>query len=575
MNIQSIELSLLSGATIQLTGEKEVPPYASIKYDAQSTSADDILLSVTIAPFQPLSLKALRIKIPVDYQDTQYIFCNGFQSWSESRMYNSDSKIDKLRPIARPLMGYYGDDHFDFIPAKKGVLHSWSYSYVQYSSSEHLFIGSLDEASGFSCLIHHTRASHLEIVKDLEGMMLDQPLTCRFWWGKKADIRQSHEHWFSLMNIPVPRAKPATGWTSWYNHYTDISEDIILNQARTFSRHKQTIDFFQIDDGYQSRIGDWLEVKPAFPRGMHHVAQTIHQLGYTPGLWIAPFIAEHKSSLFKNHKDWLLKDERGKLLRAGYNPMWSGWYYALDIYHPECRAYLENVFKTIIQRWGFRLLKLDFLFAVCIRPAAGKSRGQIMHDAMCWLKEMSGEAMLLACGAPLASTFGLADYCRTGADIHLRWEHRLLKYLRHRERVSTLIALRTTLSRWALSGLAFWNDPDVFLLRNHNIYLNEHQKETILLVNQLAGHLLFTSDDIGLYDDIQREKYNGIFAYADTQVMNIELLFPDVYAIQLEHQQTAVINLSSRRVYISAYDIHLEAFQSKILHYGNNKLLSP
>jgi len=24
------------------------------------------------------------------------------------------------------------------------------------------------------------------------------------------------------------------------------------------------LDFFQIDDGYQSAVGDWLDIKPAF-----------------------------------------------------------------------------------------------------------------------------------------------------------------------------------------------------------------------------------------------------------------------------------------------------------------------
>ena len=565
MNIQSIKLSLLSGEYIQPIRKKGGHQLASIKYHCQSTNPHDNLITITINPVQTLELKALHVKIPIDYENAQYLFCNGFQSWSESRLYVPNSKIKGLRPIAKPLMGYYGDYHFDFITTKKGVLHSWSYSFIQYTPSDHLFIGSLDEASGFSCLIHHTNESYLEIVKDLEGMLVSKPLVCRFWMGKKPDVRQSHQHWFSLMNVSVPKAKPATGWTSWYNHYTNISEEIILDQARAFSSQKIAIDFFQIDDGYQNRIGDWLDIKPAFPNGMHHVAKSVTKLGYQPGLWIAPFIAEQKSSLFENHKEWILKDDKGKPLKAGYNPMWSGWYYALDIYHPQYRAYLEEVFKIITQDWGFKLLKLDFLFAACIKPAHGRSRGQIMHEAMCWLKEIAGDTMLLACGAPLASTFGLVDYCRTGADIHLRWEHQLLKFLRHRERVSTIIALRTTLSRWALSGLAFWNDPDVFILRKDNIHLNVHQRDTILLVNQLVGHLLFTSDDVGLYDDVQRDKYDRIFKYADTEVMNIEMLSPDIYVIHLKSQQAAIINLTPKPVYIDKYDTSLEAFQSKML----------
>ena len=38
---------------------------------------------------------------------------------------------------------------------------------------------------------------------------------------------------------------------------------------------------------------------------------------------------------------------------------------------PEFRDYLRNAFETIINdEWGYRLLKLDFLYAACIVPVS-------------------------------------------------------------------------------------------------------------------------------------------------------------------------------------------------------------
>lgn len=74
-------------------------------------------------------LENLTLQIPTKLAKTNRVFCNGFQSWSESRLFGFDEKPDALRWFAKSLMGYYGDYHFDFLPTKKSVLHSWTYGY--------------------------------------------------------------------------------------------------------------------------------------------------------------------------------------------------------------------------------------------------------------------------------------------------------------------------------------------------------------------------------------------------------------------------------------------------------------
>jgi len=223
-----------------------------------------------------------------------------------------------------------------------------------------------------------------------------------------------------------------------------------------------------------------------------------------PGIWLAPFAAEKKSILVREHPDWLLRDEKGRPQPGGCN--WSG-FYGLDIYNTEFRAWLKQVFDTVVRDWGYGLVKLDFLYAACLIPRRDKTRAQVMFDGMRLLRELAGDALILGCGVPLAPAFGLVDYCRIGCDMTLNWLGDA--YLRplHREVPSTRNTLLNTVFRRHLDGRAFRNDPDVFLLRDENIKLTPAQRETLATVNALFGGVLFTSDNVGAYDAEKRSFY--------------------------------------------------------------------
>ena len=122
---------------------------------------------------------------------------------------------------------------------------------------------------------------------------------------------------------------------------------------------------------------------------------------------------------------------------------------------------------TVTREWGFRLLKLDFLFAACMVPHDGLNRGQLMADALGLLRESVPEGVAFdLCGVPLASALGRTEYCRIGCDVGLDWDDVPYMRLLHRERVSTKRSLANTRGRAHLDGRAFRNDPDVFFLRD-------------------------------------------------------------------------------------------------------------
>jgi alpha-galactosidase len=518
-------------------------------------------LQLAIHPKTDVVLESLEIELPMSFAATDRVFCNGFQSWSESRMFGFHEKPDTLRWFMKPLMGHYGDYHFDFLPTKKGVLHSWTYGYritqastayaikqtennsqITESSNPVIdFIGSLDESMAFTCLFYDYPNQKIIIKKDLAGLKLSHSFPVLDVVRITGDTPSVFDQYFALQNIPKRTEPVATGWTSWYNYYNKISESIIEENLNAFAQRDLPIDYFQIDDGWQTRIGDWLSVQPSFPNGMKSVADKIHQKGFKAGLWLSPFVVEPKSRIFQEKKDWLLRGANGKPVAVGYSPYWSGKFYALDFYNREVQDYLTGVFHTVLQTWGFDMVKLDFLYAVAVLPRPNKTRGQVMSDALNFIRRLVGDKMLLACGVPLGSAFGLVDYCRIGADIHLSWEHRLLKFLGNRERVSTIVALRTVFGRWALNKRAFLSDPDVFILRDKKHQLTDIQQDTVFKINSLLGNLLFTSDVVSEYTEGVLEKYKNIFSLKNCHIYGVIEHEIDLFCIKFVHNDHSYI----------------------------------
>lgn len=547
--------------------EERTPQYQRIKLD--------------IHPKTDIVLENLELHLPTNLASDDRVFCNGFQSWSESRLFGFDEKTDALRWLAKPLMGYYGDYHFDFLPTKKGVLHSWTYSYrvsnnpnknAQNSPQTIDFIGSLDESTAFTCLLYDVQNQQVIIKKDVAGLQLNHSFPALDVVILSGEDPSVFDQYFALQNLPKIQKPVVTGWTSWYNYYNKISETIIEDNLNAFAERDIPIDIFQIDDGWQTRIGDWLSTKPTFPNGMKSVAHKIHQKGFKAGLWLAPFIVEPKSRIFQEKKDWILRGLDGKPLAVGYAAHWSGRFYALDFYNKEVQEYLTGVFHTVLQTWDFDMVKLDFLYAVAALPRPNKTRGQVMSDALHFLRRLVGDKILLGCGVPLGSAFGLVDYCRIGADIHLSWEHKLLKFLKNRERVSTIVALRTVLSRWQLNGRAFLNDPDVFILREKKHQLTENQQDTILIINTLLGDMLFTSDYLGDYTEGSLRKFQSIFRLKNRHVSAVIDHDDDFYSIVFafdSQNYTAYCNLSYFDKHIHNLVIH--PFETLIVDSKNDK----
>jgi alpha-galactosidase len=313
---------------------------------------------------------------------------------------------------------------------------------------------------------------------------------------------------------PLPPRLPdrrITGWCSWYNLYAAITEENILEHlgaARAFrDAHGVPLEVFQIDDGFTPEMGDWLEVKPQFPRGMEPLLADIRGAGFTPGLWIAPFMVGNRSRLFRDHPDWVVRE------RATGEPLaqmtfygefrWhkrSEEYYILDITHPEAEVYIRGVFRTWARDWGAGYFKSDFMLfgsehgpdrAVWHQP--GLSRIAIWRRMAALIREEVSDALWLGCGCPLWASVGYVDAIRIGRDVGVSWKGEY----------SAESLLRDQVSRNHAAGVLWQGDPDCVLLRSRFHELTDAQVETLARFAGLAGGVLMTSDKL---DELASER---------------------------------------------------------------------
>jgi alpha-galactosidase len=312
----------------------------------------------------------------------------------------------------------------------------------------------------------------------------------------KAVAREHH--------LPPQTRQPPTGWCSWYQYFNHITaEDLSRNlHLASACRTEIPLKIFQLDDGYQAQVGDWLETAPHFSEDLGLLAKEITKSGLTPGLWLAPFILHRKSRVAKEHPDWLLRNPWGIPVSPGY--VFDTFPTALDVTHPAALEYVQEVAHTAVHKWGFPYLKLDFLYAAALPGSPrdpSKTRAQMLRQGLEAIRQAAGdEAFLLACGCPLGSAIGLVDAMRIGPDVSERWQpydSRVPQFIFKRDPGAPAVAnaLRNTLSRAALHNRWWINDPDCLLLRPDTL-LSPAELQSWVTAVFLSGGSMILSDNL-------------------------------------------------------------------------------
>lgn len=492
------------------------------------TVNDESGVNLTLIPSRPITLISASLEFWHEYEKNEKFFVNGYQSWTTSGEMSAEDIYRGTTPLAgvtkytKDMAITSGDYAFTRYEPRPGFFHSFTYTYLRRGDEFELF-GSLSERNGYTVFYSDMEKHIFSVEKDVEGLTISEPYEMfdivRFVGG----YDEVFDKYFAAMSLPAKKhIDRLTGYTSWYNYFQKIDENIILRDLKGLSRARESVNIFQIDDGYEPFVGDWLDYNGKdFPNGMKTIADAVHREGYLAGIWLAPFnVQRGKSRISKEHPDWLIRNPDGKPQLGCV--AWGGAY-TLDIYNPEVREHLKNVFDTVLNDWGYDMVKLDFLYSQCRTPRNNKTRGTIMCEAMDFLRECVGDKLILGCGVPLGPAFGVVDACRISCDVDLSYGGKFYNSMSiNNELPSAQNAINNSMFRRHLNGRAFLNDPDVFFLRDHNLTFTWEQKLLLAKINNLFGRVLFVSDDAGEYSEAELEVLKETFRESDAKILDVK-----------------------------------------------------
>lgn len=297
------------------------------------------------------------------------------------------------------------------------------------------------------------------------------------------------------------------GWCSWYHYFHEVTErDVRDNLARA---NAFPFDVFQLDDGYQRAIGDWLETNERFPSGVAAPATLIAEAGFTPGIWIAPFLAAPESNVARRHPEWLARAPAGEGFAIGmHNEIWGGVMAELDTTRPDVCAHLEATARALVDA-GYRYLKLDFTFSAAMpgryadptRTPAERVRAG--YDAI--RRGAGDDVFILGCGAPIGACVGVVDGMRVGADVAPWWDRPADRGEQQPGYELTTPATRhafvNTCTRSFMHRHLWSNDPDCVMLRTSDTELTRDEARRWAETVGCSGGLVLVSDDLALLDE--------------------------------------------------------------------------
>ena len=507
--------------------------YSSERFDLVDEGGEDAV-KIVIYPHEEMKIELAELIYDHYFENKERFFGNGFQSWTSSREYKKGDVQYGLRslsklPIARDFSGASGD--YRFCEYGRDLYHGFSYCYFRIDEKVEL-VGSLNERTGYTMFYADMRENVFVAKKDVEGLTIASDyrlfdlVRCQGGYDKVFD-----EYFALYPRKNTGRVDHLAGYTSWYNYYQNINEEIILRDLNGLKRAGDSANIFQIDDGYETKVGDWDIDEKKFPNGLKPIVDKIHEQGLKAGLWFAPFAAQFNADIVKAHPDWLVGDKHNRKLVSG--AAWGG-FFALDFEKEEVRDYIKAYFDKVFDEWGFDMVKLDFLYAAAILPRNNKTRGQLMCEAMDFLRECCRDKIILGCGVPLAPAFGVVDACRISCDVENTFKEKFYVKVTNQEIISAKMAMVNSVYRRHLNGRIWANDPDVFFLRDGGMKkagYTMQQKRLLATANHMFGNVLFVSDDIGEYDSEKMEILLDAYKKFDGKIISAENIAPEIIKV--------------------------------------------
>ena len=335
------------------------------------------------------------------------------------------------------------------------------------------------------------------------------------------------------------------GWCSWFYTYEHVTEEEVIRNAEFAARVLKPfgLEVIQVDEGFQRWHGDW-EGNEKFPRGMKWLADRIRGVGLKPGIWIAPYVISEPAEVFQKHPEWLLRHPDGRLKRVGPWPSEdSDWAknenpkrYCLDITCPGAAEWLAGLFDTVANRWGYEMIKIDFVgwsllsadryHDPAVSQAAAYRRGfEVMR------RSAGPKCHLQDCG-PGPVSVGLLDSMRIELDQNYGFRREAWKQYFLTSAGSASAAAK----RYYFHKRTWINDADHVCLTQ----LSLSQAQAVASLIALTGGNLISGDRLPDLDPMRLAILKKIFPSSGEAARPVDLFDADQHAVFAVNLRRAV-----------------------------------
>ena len=229
---------------------------------------------VTLIPKKNFEMIDFSAEMPFDFIKGDKFFGAGYQSWTKTKEWTADeimpgtTKLANMSEYTLDVARKTSDEWMVEYSYKPGEFHSHCYTYIKRGDNIKLW-GSLSEKSGYTIFKVKMNRNRFYFCKDLLGKVVSEPLNIFDIVYFEGDYEEVFDKYFAMWKMPETRHGMMSGYTSWYNYFQNITEDIIIRDLNGLDPYKDQVNIFQIDDGYETYIGDWLDPNPKkFPKGM-------------------------------------------------------------------------------------------------------------------------------------------------------------------------------------------------------------------------------------------------------------------------------------------------------------------
>ena len=420
---------------------------------------------------------------------------NGFQSWSMSGAI--ELRGDLGYSARRRVLEDLGDQEV----ARQGRELSWWHTWVAGGDSLPLVAGVTSAARFKSWLSAGKRDGRLTLrlhqIGSDENIKLapNQTLDGEPFFVQAGPLEETLQRYATLLasrKDAAPRAAPA-GWNSWYQLWDSIDASAIEDNAdfieSVWSFESEEAPFIVVDDGWQQAWGIW-EPNSRFENGLTDIQIKVNANGFQAGVWLAPFIVSSSTTLARENPHWFVPG-------AVFPHPKNGDMLVLDPTHPEAADYMRGFISKIVG-WGYRLLKIDFLFAGTYPGTRydGSTAMEGFARGLEIIREAAGEeTIIVGVGSPGIPILPYVDGWRPGGDIAL--EPTDVNYFFAANQARSLLA------RWPLCQRTLC-DADPALTRT----LPRNEVDLMAWVAAMGGGAWFSSDDWRVED---RDRFDWAF----------------------------------------------------------------